>query len=102
MMTWRTLDGGVTNLITAVCLPFVSDFHQFIEMSGGEADEVSVVAGFQEYQALLAARGQLGRAWSGSEAKTDAWLQGILVSSMVLYQLNVRWEARVWDGDTWN
>jgi hypothetical protein len=102
MMTWRTPDGGVTNLITAVCLPFVRDFHQFVELSGGEADEISLVAGFQEYQDLLAAGWQLGRRWSEPKAKTEVWLQSVLISSMVLYELNVRWEARVREDDTWN
>ena len=43
MTQWKKLDGGVTNLVVAVCLPQVRDFHQLIMESGGEADEHSFV-----------------------------------------------------------
>ena len=113
MTQWKKLDGGVTNLVVAVCLPQVRDFHQLITESGGEADEHSFVLGFQVYQELLAAGWQLGRRCSGPRvrnipgecdpnAKDGTWLQTIVVTSMVLYQLNVRHEARVRDDDTWN
>ena len=54
MTQWKKMDGGVTNLVVAVCLPQVRDFHQLITESGGEADEHSFVLGFQVYQELLA------------------------------------------------
>ena len=95
MMKWRTMDGGVNNLITVVCLLFVRDFHRFIEDSGGEADEITFVGGFQEFQELLAAGWQQGRRGSGPRvsyipgeydlnAKNEVWLQTVVVSSMVL------------------
>ena len=38
----------------------------------------------------------------GTKTKNDTWLQTVVVSSMVLYQLSVRREAQIWDEDTWN
>ena len=113
MTEWKKLGGGVTNLVVAVCLPQVRGFHRLIEESGGEADEHSFVLGFQVYQELLAAGWQLGRRCSGPRVRYDSgendpnakdgiWLLTIVVTSMVLYQLNVRYEARVRDDDTWN
>ena len=35
-------------------------------------------------------------------AKNAVWLKNVAVCTMVLYQLNVRREARIHDDDTWN
>ena len=115
MTQWKKLDGGVTNLVVAVCLPQVRDFHQLIEESGGEADEHSYVLRSRCIKSCwkLAAGWQLGRRCSGPRVRYDSgeydpnakdgtWLQTIVVTSMVLYQLRVRHEARVRDDDTWN
>ena len=113
MKRWRTMDGGTTNLITAVCLPFLRDFRSLIELSGGEADEITFVGGFQEYAELLAAGWQLERRSSGPRGsyipweldlylKDATWFQTVVVSCMVQYQLKKRWKARVREDDTWN
>ena len=113
MTQWKTLDGGVTNLIVAVCLSSMRDFRQLIQEGEGEADEISFALGFQEYQQLLAAGWQMGRRCSGPRmtfisgeydpnAKNEVWLQTAVICRMVLYLLSVRREARFWGEDTCN
>ena len=90
----------------------VQNFHQLIEESGGDADEISFTLGFQEHQELLATGWQLRRCIGArvtytpsqydTNAKNEVWLQAVLVCSMVHYQLSVRREAQIQDDGTWN